>query len=269
MLSTGEFAKLCKTTKETLFHYDRIGLFKPRSIDRNGFRLYGIDQFFEFNVVTLLKETGSSLSTIKNQLQQFDSEQMIDILKTKRQCILEERRKLLSKQHVVEDLIECLDHAQTLPKNRFDLVDEPERAIDIYTFKRNFELSDTSIERNIQQFLEYFDFFAQQRNQPRAPYGVTIALADLLHGRIIENAAFSMATSTTPKSRRVVIPAGLYARSVLRCSLESQIEQVGVFLQHVKDHQLKPVSDLYIYDLMSYSREGYLSEFLIRVEQTR
>ena len=30
--TTGEFAKLCHTTKETLFHYDSIGLLKPKIV---------------------------------------------------------------------------------------------------------------------------------------------------------------------------------------------------------------------------------------------
>lgn len=120
--------------------------------------------------------------------------------------------------------------------------------------------------------MEYFEFFSKQRTQPRAPYGVTVSLADLLAGRIVESAAFSTATGATPKSRRAVIPAGLYARYVVRSSLESQIEHAENFLQLLKARHLKPVGDLYIPDLMSYSRvdthEGYLSKFLIRVERT-
>ena len=29
LLTTGQFARAARTTKETLFHYDRIGLFHP------------------------------------------------------------------------------------------------------------------------------------------------------------------------------------------------------------------------------------------------
>lgn len=101
---------------------------------------------------------------------------------------------------------------------------------------------------------------------------MTVSLADLLAGRIVESAAFSTATGATPKSRRAVIPASLYARYVVRSSLESQIEHAENFLQLLKVRHLKPVGDLYIHDLMSYSRvdthEGYLSKLLIRVERT-
>ena len=44
-LKTGEFARLCHTTKETLFHYDREGILKPRHVSGNGYRRYGLEQF--------------------------------------------------------------------------------------------------------------------------------------------------------------------------------------------------------------------------------
>ena len=56
-LKTGEFARLCHTTKETLFHYDREGILRPRYVSENGYRRYGVEQYFDFDLITLLKET--------------------------------------------------------------------------------------------------------------------------------------------------------------------------------------------------------------------
>mgnify|MGYP000382296655 CR=1 FL=1 len=36
-LSAGRFAALVGTTKETLFHYDEIGLFVPKEEGQNGY----------------------------------------------------------------------------------------------------------------------------------------------------------------------------------------------------------------------------------------
>ncbi|MCY8196596.1 MerR family DNA-binding transcriptional regulator, partial [Bacillus spizizenii] len=35
--TTGEFAKLCHVKKQTLFHYDDIGLFSPEIKNENGY----------------------------------------------------------------------------------------------------------------------------------------------------------------------------------------------------------------------------------------
>ena len=173
--------------------------------------------------------------------------------------------------HVVDDMIQCLEYAQTLRENTFELVEKQEWSVDLYAFKGKARNGDSFIEVSLEQFLEYCEFLSKKRSQPRAPYGVVIALSDLLQGRFVEYAAFSTAIGATPKSRRTVLPGGLYARYMLRSSLEAQIEQVGAFMQLLNARRLKPVGDLYICDLMSYFREGprkgYLMEFLIQVER--
>ena len=40
LLKAGEFAQLCRTTKEALRHYDRIGLLCPAARGENGYKLY-------------------------------------------------------------------------------------------------------------------------------------------------------------------------------------------------------------------------------------
>lgn len=60
-----EFAQLCGTTKDTLLHYDEIDLLKAQR-DNYGRRLYKNEQFFDFEVIQILKTAGISLSDIKS-----------------------------------------------------------------------------------------------------------------------------------------------------------------------------------------------------------
>ena len=60
--TTGEFAKVCGTTKETLFHYDRIGLLKPQVIGQNRYRYYAAKQFYRYDLIDTLKMAGCSLA---------------------------------------------------------------------------------------------------------------------------------------------------------------------------------------------------------------
>lgn len=43
-MTTGELAKLMGITKETLFHYDEIGLFRRHVVMKNGYRYYEVSQ---------------------------------------------------------------------------------------------------------------------------------------------------------------------------------------------------------------------------------
>ena len=45
LFTSGQFAKLCSTTKETLFHYDSLGLLKPASSGKRLPLLHGLSVF--------------------------------------------------------------------------------------------------------------------------------------------------------------------------------------------------------------------------------
>lgn len=89
-LKTGEFARLCHTTKETLFHYDREGILKPRHVSGNGYRRYDLEQFFDFDMISLLKETGSTLGEIRACREMRDPSAYLRLLR-ERAGILGER----------------------------------------------------------------------------------------------------------------------------------------------------------------------------------
>ncbi|MEH6869059.1 MerR family transcriptional regulator, partial [Bacillus safensis] len=68
--TTGEFSKLCGIKKQTLFHYDEIGLFSPEIKRENGYRYYSYHQFEIFQVISLFKELGVPLKEIKRLIKQ-------------------------------------------------------------------------------------------------------------------------------------------------------------------------------------------------------
>ena len=73
-LSAGRFAALVGTTKETLFHYDEIGLFVPKRRGTNGYRYYAMDQIETFDVIGMLRELGMPLAEIRNYQEQRSPE---------------------------------------------------------------------------------------------------------------------------------------------------------------------------------------------------
>ena len=44
LFKTAEFAALCGVKKDTLLHYDHIGLLKPQRVGENGYRYYSARQ---------------------------------------------------------------------------------------------------------------------------------------------------------------------------------------------------------------------------------
>lgn len=66
LFSVNEFARYSRTTKETLRHYDRIGLLKPVSRGSNNYRYYSNGQLAVVNVIRTLQELGMTLDEIKS-----------------------------------------------------------------------------------------------------------------------------------------------------------------------------------------------------------
>lgn len=80
--SIGEAAKAARTTKETLRHYDRIGLVKPSKKDEwTHYRYYTQQDIVRLNTVRALQLMGLPLQEIKKVLDFDDLEKIVAFLK--------------------------------------------------------------------------------------------------------------------------------------------------------------------------------------------
>lgn len=78
--TTGEFAKLSGVNKQTLFHYDHIGILKPEILADNGYRYYSYLQLDTFNTISMLKELGLPLAEIRDYLNGRTPESFLRLL---------------------------------------------------------------------------------------------------------------------------------------------------------------------------------------------
>jgi len=65
LFSISDFAKFSRVTRDTLLHYDRIGLLSPTSRGENNYRLYTGNQLAVINVIRTLQKLGMTLEEIK------------------------------------------------------------------------------------------------------------------------------------------------------------------------------------------------------------
>lgn len=90
LYTTGEFAKLCGVSKDTLFLYDELGVLKPTIVKKNGYRYYSIRQLFLFNQIISLNESGIPLQEIQAL---FDDRERDDYLDALRNALHHLRKK--------------------------------------------------------------------------------------------------------------------------------------------------------------------------------
>ena len=102
-LTTGEFAKLCGTTKHTLFHYDALGIFSPGVRGENGYRYYTVPQLEVYNVIAALRELGMSLKDIKAYLDRRSPAELVALLEQEERELTEKLKSLRR----MRDMVRC------------------------------------------------------------------------------------------------------------------------------------------------------------------
>lgn len=94
-----------QTTKETLRHYDRIGLLKPVATTQNGYKLYSPFQIADFFLIVALQNSGCSLHEIGEYLTNPQNASLTSVMEERVAALKSERRRLLVSQRVLESTL--------------------------------------------------------------------------------------------------------------------------------------------------------------------
>lgn len=155
LLSTGRFAKLVEVEKHVLFYYDEIDLFKPESIDENGYRYYAYHQYYAFIVITFLKNLGMPLKEIKAYLDLRSPLELKSILSQRLKDIDEHIQSLIESKQFINHSLKLVDLALKNPPNKVILK---------YLESENLILSQEYKEPLKGQHLKHFVDFTSKQN---------------------------------------------------------------------------------------------------------
>ncbi len=253
ILSTGKFARLCKTTKETLFHYDRENLLKPKYVFDNGYRGYGLEQYYDFDMISVLKETGSSLKEIKAYFQDMNRGDILTLLEAKRLVVRQERKRLAQREMMLEDMAALTREALSFDYDTFTVLAQDEERLEVVPTEA--ALIDSASEF-VTQLAEYGNFYAKLKRIPRYPFGMIINQQDALQGKYRERYFFGRATRSTPRSHLHVKPKGRYAIVAHKGTMQTHLDVFTEFLRLINNADLTVAGNVYVYDMMSYLLQG-------------
>ena len=113
-LTSGSFAALCGTTKETLRHYKDIGLLSPAHQGDNSYFYYDVEQFYDFYAISIFRQTGTPLEEIRRCLQGQDTSQTLALLREQRGRLEAERQKLAHMDFVLSSALRNLEFGPVL-----------------------------------------------------------------------------------------------------------------------------------------------------------
>lgn len=248
-LTTAAFARLCRTTKATLFHYDHIGLLKPRTVLENGYRAYGFEQFFTFYLIDLLKQTGSSLAEIAAFLKETDRSEFLSLLEEKRAAIRAERLRLAQREAELESMILAGREALGLCCDRIQVEWQDEERLEAVPAA----ISECSSEAQSSSanFSRLLQLVCSNGGLPPRPYGSILDLGMFRKGRFVESHYFCGAGPETPPNRLCIKAAGQYATLAHIGNYESQIAAIQSLCDEIARRGMTAAGDCYCYDMMS------------------
>ena len=108
-LTSGAFAALCGTTKETLRHYKDIGLLSPARQGANSYFYYDVEQFYDFYAISIFRQTGTPLEEVRRCLQGQDAAQTLALLREQQGRLEAERQRLEHMDFVLSGALRNLE----------------------------------------------------------------------------------------------------------------------------------------------------------------
>ena len=259
--SIGEFARLCAPTKDTLFYYESIGLLKPRR-QANGYRQYTAEDFFIFNVIQVLRQTGSSLEEIREHLAHHDTEQTLDFFQEKRQQLAEKRRQLEQMEQFLAHNIAITQFALQAVYDQPHIEQQAEEKLLVVPLAAGEGEDIQGITRRLS---DHFKTCREGGLLEQFPLGSIIPRAHVLMGSDEEIYFTSRVPEDFQGGPLVTKPAGRYATLLHKGDYASFSQGYAILLEYISQKKLEIIGDCYVRDLVSYLASGIEENFILQI----
>ena len=260
--TTGQFAKLCRTTKETLFHYDSLGLLKPARIGENGYRYYAASQFFDFDLIAVLQSAGCSLKEIQVYMSHREPHAFAQLLRESEEKLLREREKLERMGRTLKNAVASTEEALSGAPGEPWLEEQPEGWL-IATPVQGDVTSTGDVVRNLKDHIAYCDSQGLGRDLSVG----SIVTRESLLGEDFRESYYSTKLSRPVESPWLYRkPPGLYACLLHRGPYGRLPESYRELLAFLRSQGCQVAGDSFETDLVSYLAAQDEGEFILKLE---
>lgn len=125
--TTGEFAKICNVSKQTLFFYDRQGIFCPELVGENGYRYYSYTQIESFTVISMLRDLGVHINEIKAHMDNPSPQALIALMESKKEEIAKKIKALQWSEKYIANRIKITKEGLSAKPGIISVQDFPDR----------------------------------------------------------------------------------------------------------------------------------------------
>ena len=266
-LTTGEFAKMMNITKETLFHYDKIGLFSPEIKLQNEYRYYSIYQIELLEVILMLRELGMPLKQIKESMDKRNPDAMLSLLEREEKEIEEKMRKLKAQKRMIKEQREQIIEAQKVDISFLGIKEFEER---YYMRKRAESNEDKELFHQIQ-------FLKKEFEKAKVSWGYTVGFFQ--YKQDVQEGEYSnyhdvvlIMKQASKKLKYQILPAGEYLVAYHKGHWNKIQETYERMFAYIEERQLETEDvflETYVIDrLLVEEYQEYVTEISVRIKKT-
>lgn len=258
---SGEFARFCGTTKDTLFHYDDIGLLRPAKIGGNGYRYYSINQVMLFDMIAMLKEVGMSLDEIKEYMRRRNTQTFLVMLREKDKMLLAEIERLKRLRKLLKNTMNITQDSFNVEEDKIEFAEKEEEYFIVTPGQKKND--DKSILDAISKHITYCD---------KHNFYNTFTYGEVIGEKSIADRTFKTMYYCTKIDKRInnrhlhVKPAGLYAVKYIRGSYDDLVKAYAVFCRELREMGYAVLGNIYEEDMLNYLSETDFNDYLMKIE---
>ncbi len=268
-LTAAEFAKFCGTTRDTLLWYDKMGLLKPDAVGENGYRYYSLTQYIRFDVIKMMKQSGSTLSEIRELLADMSRGIASDFFDRRVKILSEQINRLTMMRRLMTDIKNSILMSETCEYCKPELIEtEPALMVAVKFNKSESKSYEDDFAEFVRQYSRLRRQYEKDASVHNYPLGAVLSLEEYRRGRIKQLYYFFDTDSGTGHSV-ISRPGGKAVTICHRGPYENIKTTLDIAFRFIRNQRLRAYDCIYEYDMFAFltdSREATAFKFIIPVE---
>ncbi len=238
--TTGEFARLCNVKKQTLFHYDDIGILSPELVGENGYRYYSYPQLEVFSTISMLKELNMPLAEIKDYLDHRSPQAFLALLEEQQREVEEKIKELQWLKGFIRTKMELTRAGLSIPIGKILLETRPEEYLIVteYNGEDESKAVTTAMTEHL-NFCHSLDIYS--------PYAIggMIPLEKISPESSYAYSHFYTKITNPESPGAVLRPAGVFAVCCDNQGFKNVAQLCRKLLAYAEEHGFSPGSHIY------------------------
>lgn len=265
LFKTAAFAALCGVKKDTLLHYDHIGLLHPHYVAENGYRYYAPRQLSAFDTIAALRRLGTPLSEIRDYLNRPNPDGLLELLRQKEAELAQERLRLQRMEDFLKETVRQLELAACVTPEEIRLEEMPAQTLAVIPAPRFERFEESQYLLHIRELLAWGRSVGSVSLSP----GDIILRESMEQDRFMEDYYCCQVPQGTQGWETRIRPAGLYAVLYHRGTYQSEYDACRRLRDWALEQGYVIDGDLYEEDLISRLSTddpgGYLMRLSLKI----